>query len=69
MVVVATVIESLVEFVAALEFIMPLTYFVEVLSDVVVAVAVGISVELLSVVNINVSTAVMTALELPMSLP
>ena len=61
------VIESLGELVAAFECIMSLTYFVDVLSNVVVEA--DTSVEVLSVVNANVSIGVMTALEFPMSMP
>ena len=58
--------------VVALECVVPVAYFLvlEVLSDLVVeALAVGIGVEVLDDVNVNVSAAVMTALEFPMPIP
>ena len=59
------VIEALCEVVNAvaivLEFIAPVSHFVEVLPDV--------DVEVLSEVIVNVSAVVMTALEFPMPIP
>ena len=52
-----------------LEFVAPMLSFVEVFSDVLVeAIAVGITVEVLADVNVNVLAAVMTALEFFMSI-
>ena len=50
--------------VLALEFVMPVSCFVEVLSDVVVkALAVGIATDVLPDMNLNVLAVIMTALE------
>ena len=55
---------------ADLEFIVLVSYLVEVLSDIVVkALAISIGVEMLADVNVNVSAAVITALEFPMPMP
>ena len=55
--------------VADLDFVMPVSHLVEVLSEVVVeALAVKIGVGVLVGVNANVSVAGMTAFELPMSI-
>ena len=49
---------------------MPESYFIEVLSDVLIeALTIGIIVEVLTDVNVNVSAAVMTGLKYPMSIP
>ena len=54
--------------VVALECVVLVSYFIVVLSDVVVkSWTVDISVEVLADVNVNVSKAVMTALEFPMA--
>ena len=56
--------------VIVLEFVVPVSYFVEMLSDVAVeALAISVSVEVLVGVNVNVSPAVMTAVEFAMSTP
>ena len=50
-----------------LEYVVLVSYFVEVLCDAVAeALYVGIGVEVLADVNLNVSAAVMTALEFPL---
>jgi hypothetical protein len=68
------VIESLPDVVTdgvvVLEFVVPVSYFAEVLSDVVLeALAVSIGFEVLDDVNVNVSVAVMTAFEFCMPIP
>ena len=51
----------------ALEFVVPLSYVAEELSDMAVEVLVfSIGVEALADVNVNVSAVVMTALKVPM---
>ena len=67
------VIESLASVVTGgvvvLEFLVPVSYFVEVWSDVLVVVeelAVGIGVEVFADVNVNVSKGVVTALAFSM---
>ena len=67
------VIESLSDVVTGgmvvLEFVVPKSYFVEVLSGLVVeAVVFSIGFEVVGDVNMNVSAAVMTPLEFPMSI-
>ena len=58
------------DWVVVLEVVVPLSYLVEVLSDVVVeTLAIDIGVEVLADMNVTVSAAVMTALELPMPVP
>ena len=55
------------DWVVVLEVVVPLSYLVEVLSDVVVeTLAIDIGVEVLADMNVTISAAVMTALELPM---
>ena len=55
--------------VADLDFVMPVSHLVDVLSDVVVeALAVRIGVGVLVGVNANFLVAEMTAFELPMSM-
>ena len=68
------VIESLASVVTGgvvvLEFLVPVSYFVEVWSDVLVVMveelAVGIGVEVFADVNVNVSKGVVTALAFSM---
>ena len=56
--------------VLGLEFVVPVSYLLEVLSDMMVgALAVGIGAEVLGDLDVNVSAAVMTALEFSMSIP
>ena len=50
--------------VVALKFVVPISSFV--LAE---ALSVGIGVEVLTAMNVNVSAAVMTALEFPMPIP
>ena len=53
-----------------LELVVPVSYFVSVLYDVVIeAFAVNIGFELLTDLNVKVSTAVMPALEFPIPIP
>ena len=64
------VTEPLSDVVIASDFAFAISYFVEVLSGVVVeALAVDVGVKVLARANINVSAAVMIALEFPMSIP
>ena len=57
--------------VVILECLVPVSYFVEVLSDALVkALAIDMSVEVLACANVNVVAAVVTTnLELPMLIP
>ena len=54
----------------ALKFVVSVSYFVEVLSDVAVeSLAVGTGAEVLAGINVNISAAATNALEFPMSIP
>ena len=56
--------------VVVLQFVVPVSYLVDMLSDVAIeALAGGISVEMLAGANVNVLAAVMTALEFTISTP
>ena len=56
--------------VVVLQFVVPVSYLVDMLSDVAFeSLAGGIGVEVLAGVNTNVSAAMMTALEFPIALP
>ena len=70
----AWVIESFSDVVngvaVVLELVVPVSYFVEVLQGVAVeALPVGIGGEVLASVKLNVSAAVITIMEFPMSIP
>ena len=52
-----------------LVFVKRISYFVEVLSDVVERLAIGARVEVLAGVKTTLLAVVMTALELPMPIP